>query len=154
TEEVLEGEIPPPLPYLSRYLGLGLDFGQFSLKRTLLRLAMAQQITIDHGMVNINAPTDECAKQCSRILKEKGAIKNLILNNGTITHNGVSSISRALKGNTTLRLLSLSGNDVGDIGSASLGKILSAGLPGTSLTSLNLSSCNLTICGLSVMVKG
>lgn len=56
-------------------------------------------LPLRNGRVEIEAPSDEQAKHCARILKEhSSSVKSLDLRRGSITSAGASAIAKSLKG--------------------------------------------------------
>ncbi|CAM9115712.1 unnamed protein product [Choristocarpus tenellus] len=106
-------------------------------------------VPVINGEFTIDKPTNEIAKACGKALSEGRDVRVVKLNGGSITCLGVSYIAKALKGNTTLRHLGLGGNNVGDMGCKSLGKLF-----GGHLTSLDLSNAQVGLTGLSTLVQG
>lgn len=57
-------------------------------------------VQVRNGIVDIDVPTDDDAKQCARLLKDQQApaVRSLDLRRGVVTSVGASAIAKGLKG--------------------------------------------------------
>ena len=57
-------------------------------------------VQVRNGIVDIDVPTDDDAKQCARLLKDQQApaFRSLDLRRGVVTSVGASAIAKGLKG--------------------------------------------------------
>ena len=60
-------------------------------------------VQVRNGIVDIDVPTDEDAKQCARLLKDQQGptFRSLDLRRGVVTSAGASVIAKGLKGKLT-----------------------------------------------------
>lgn len=62
---------------------------------------------VRNGIVDIDVPTDDDAKQCARLLRDKQTspnIRSLDLRRGVVTSAGAAAIAKALKGERGVRV--------------------------------------------------
>ncbi|CAM39314.1 conserved hypothetical protein [Leishmania braziliensis MHOM/BR/75/M2904] len=94
-----------------------------------------------------NHATDEAASAIAAMLNANYILEELDIRLNTLTTRGVKTIAQqGLAKNTTLRMLSLSGNEVGHAGANELTHVL-ASHQRSALGHLDLSSCGLTSSG-------
>lgn len=58
-------------------------------------------LPLRNGKVDIDAPTDEQAKQCAWCLKMQPSVRSIELRHGSITSAGATFIAKGLKGGST-----------------------------------------------------
>ncbi|KAG5476355.1 hypothetical protein LSCM1_04057 [Leishmania martiniquensis] len=94
-----------------------------------------------------NHATDEAAAAVAAMLGANGTLEELDIRLNTLTAVGVRTIAeQGLAKNTSLRILSLSGNEVGPLGANDLTNALTAHQR-SALEQLDLSSCRLSTSG-------
>ncbi|GET89410.1 hypothetical protein, conserved [Leishmania tarentolae] len=94
-----------------------------------------------------NHATDEAAHAIAAMLESNYTLEELDIRLNTLTANGVKTIAqKGLAKNSSLSILSLSGNEVGPVGANELTQVLTSHAR-SALEQLDLSSCVLTSTG-------
>ena len=115
----------------------------------VISVVLEKNSSLTHLDLSFNA-FDGVVSSLSKALKANSSLTSLNLGGNFVGEDGASSLSKALKANSSLTNLNLSQNSIGDDGASSLSKALKANF---SLTSLNLSATSIGDAGASSLSK-